>query len=474
MSKKLNYFLFLLLFLTSCQMAETTYDDSTFSAQTTIGHSSTIPVDSALNSLQLLINQLYPETKGNHDSFQIKNVDVVGSISETRSNLSLDSLLYLVNFANDAGFAVVSADKRIPDDILALSESGSINALCFKSAHQSKGTPYFSKEYNEWAVAEDNNGDETDHNSFIASEIMNYAMGSIINTVDTTSKDINNGDTDNDNEHSTTHITRFNYSGWSIDYCIAPIVRTHWHQDAPFNMNCLNNKGQRVPTGCVTTAVAQIIAHNARNYGEFHNSHNQLMWSYINQYENVDSPGSGDVTSVEDFCSYLFNKCKIKSDSIDGYTFSLPHKAKNAFQDNGYTNVKEHFNYGLDSIRTMLSNGKPVFISGISSSTSHYFFPNYHIDGHAWIIDGLLVRKRTIEEIDLNTNEVLSQLIEYRNLVHCNWGWTNGGCNGYFADGIFDLSHKADKYDESDTDRDSTSVNYNFDSCLNYITYDLQ
>lgn len=48
---------------------------------------------------------------------------------------------------------------------------------------------------------------------------------------------------------------------WTIEYGpeISPLIKTSWSQVAPFNLYCPEFNGENAPTGCVATAMAQII-----------------------------------------------------------------------------------------------------------------------------------------------------------------------------------------------------------------------
>ena len=68
---------------------------------------------------------LMSDTKGSINDF-VDNYFIVSS-PKTKSNESPEDLIYAVNFVNDGGYALLSADSRIGEDILAFVEEGSVH-----------------------------------------------------------------------------------------------------------------------------------------------------------------------------------------------------------------------------------------------------------------------------------------------------------------------------------------------------------
>ena len=90
-----------------------------------INSSTTIPVEQAVESLKGFLMRHNQSTKVN-EGFSILDVEVVSSQNITRANgeslPAVDSLLYLVNFGNDSGYAILSADERIGAPIIAVNQ----------------------------------------------------------------------------------------------------------------------------------------------------------------------------------------------------------------------------------------------------------------------------------------------------------------------------------------------------------------
>ena len=134
-------------------------------------------------------------------------------------SLSIDTLLYFVNFADNQGFAIVAADKRT-SPILALIDKGNY------SPHDLK--------------REKNTG------------FLNF-----LNQVLTI---------ENENaKHPYTPEVKtrsFQYLGWKISEFFPSLLKVNWGQYDPYYIFCPSyNDASHAPTGCTVTAVAQICSY---------------------------------------------------------------------------------------------------------------------------------------------------------------------------------------------------------------------
>lgn len=84
-------------------------------------------------------------------------------------------------------------------------------------------------------------------------------------------------------------------------------------------------------------------------------------------------------------------------------------------------------------------HGNPIIMRGYEEEyTKGWWFIKWkeYKGGHVWLSDGYLQQERTRSVVSQD-GEVLSSKVEYRHLLHCNWGWGNS-TNGYFLPGVFD------------------------------------
>jgi len=231
-------------------------------------------------------------------------------------------------------------------------------------------------------------------------------------------------------------------------------AKTNWGQRSPYwdVVNSIKGKtgDQRVVTGCVATALAQIMAYHkfpikpaANIYGK-----TSFLDPYTNTIKNFSSVSYewDKMTSIPDIY-YLANtttdnlykmevgllmheiginvKMSYGASCSEAYDSNVP----DGINKMGY--IKPSLvSYDLAKIKTSIETFKPVYTSGYAIRTTYYEWydifhvtPKYvHSEGHAWVID------------NYQTQTAGSQKREY---VHCDLGW-NGSANGWYYTGIFD------------------------------------
>lgn len=312
---------------------------------------------------------------------------------------------YIVNFADDAGFAVLGANTAARS-IIAVTESGSLDAGSLAAPTASDGCG--EGEMPLW-------DDET-------SDFYNYAqardewIGVLIAS--------------GIGEPATAAPVQ-----WPE---VSPQLRTTWSQgkwkvQGVYNKYCRTPLGHCTLAGCSTTALAMILAHNSARvtppvdgctldgslvtgsmfadeldpeaqeqvsllYGTIFNGISKILFG---------SKGTGITTAAVE--RYIRNKC------------------------GGYRNVRRHcasrFSPEMQrAAAAMLADGLPIFISAFPPVTDIIDGSN---GGHSWVIDGA---KRA------DSGRYRGEYV-----VHCNWGW-HGAYNGWFSTGCFNPK-EADEYD---------------------------
>ncbi|MCM1484569.1 MAG: C10 family peptidase [Muribaculaceae bacterium] len=202
---------------------------------------------------------------------------------------------------------------------------------------------------------------------------------------------------------------------------VAPLVSTRWNQDAPYNNLCPTISGKATYTGCVATAMSQVmnfhkwpLTGTGSNTYEWANNGNQKLtfdfstvsfdWSNM-----LDSYSSGSTAAQNTAVATLMKACGYSVDMNygTGASGAFSFRVAQALIDNfGYAKSLYYMDrmlYPLDTwiemIHNELANRRPVYYSGANPS-----------GGHAFVLDG------------------------YRSgdYFHVNWGW-GGSSNGYFA-----------------------------------------
>lgn len=204
---------------------------------------------------------------------------------------------------------------------------------------------------------------------------------------------------------------------------IPVLIKTKWNQGAPFNNACPEDDGGKCVTGCVATAMAQVIKyHGYPSQGKGSHTYDWNDGTLSYDYENavfdfsnmLDEYGS-DATEVERAAvANLMHACGV------GVNMSYTSKESGAQDLNVAYALQEFFNYSSD-IRYLdrelfsdndwedivyeeLKAGRPVIYGGHTKSNS----------GHEFICDG------------------------YKDgFFHINWGW-GGMSDGYFSLSVLD------------------------------------
>lgn len=188
---------------------------------------------------------------------------------------------------------------------------------------------------------------------------------------------------------------------------IEPLITTHWGQFAPYNSMCPEVDGQKCITGCVATAMAQII-----NYHKWPQGNTSAIDAYTTTNSNCISMPQLQPTSFDwnnmtnDEIARLMLYCgqSVKMNySIEESGAGRPDEAfLNIF---GYSKslsiwggkkfTPEHWE---NQIYNELASNRPVYYAGHSST----------LGGHSFVVDG------------------------YKDgLFHINWGW-DGDEDGFF------------------------------------------
>lgn len=217
----------------------------------------TIPIEDAIASLETFMhnNGMLVQTKGSANEY-IENYFTI-SIPATKADNSGGDALYAINFKNDGGYALLSADRRIKEEILAVTESGCVSEADFDESDWfnmlSNSQNMSENEFIE--LVESGTLAITDKN--INAACLKYASDQMktenLNDVkkwrvgspcDPSGPGGGSGGSDDDSSNSSI-----------IKY--GPFIETKWGQRKPFNL-CMEGHA----AGCVPVAAAQVVFHH--------------------------------------------------------------------------------------------------------------------------------------------------------------------------------------------------------------------
>ena len=188
-----------------------------------------------------------------------------------------------------------------------------------------------------------------------------------------------------------------------------PLMSTRWGQRGIFNdlapdLGCANDPGGQAPTGCVATAMAQVM-----KYHEWPANYNWAdMPDVVGTMETARLMRDiGDLIDMDYQC--------------DGSGAQMGDAASALDDDFGFTTVQLR-GYDVPITIAEVRALRPVILAGYTPApVCWWIFCRDGIDGgHAWVCDGTLVPPHCPEHPD------------YNHYLYMNWGWS-GFENGYFG-----------------------------------------
>ena len=184
---------------------------------------------------------------------------------------------------------------------------------------------------------------------------------------------------------------------------ISPLIKTQWNQNTPYNKYCATESGETCPTGCVATAVAQIMY--------YHKWPETFNWDAMKTTYSSDDTGEA-VDAVAKLMADVGEKVYMQygSESSSAYDYDACEALRIQYGYSENTNYIERTCYtakGWDEvIYNELAANRPVLYSGNSASSGQ------GIVGHAFILDGYQAKDGV-------------------GYFHVNWGW-GGSSDDYF------------------------------------------
>lgn len=203
---------------------------------------------------------------------------------------------------------------------------------------------------------------------------------------------------------------------------VSPLIQTMWDQGNPYNLQCPVLNDETTVTGCVATAMAQVMCYHRwpetatsaiAGYHPRNNKHGDLpaleatTFDWKNMTLTYSASSTDDqkeaVATLMKYCGWALQmNYDVSSVSSGAYNASIPDALKTYFgYDGGVTLIqRRHYTYRewVNLIYAELAADRPVVLGGQSAG-----------GGHSFVCDGY-------------------QGDDY---FHINWGW-GGSSNGYF------------------------------------------
>ena len=191
-----------------------------------------------------------------------------------------------------------------------------------------------------------------------------------------------------------------------------PLMTTRWNQGCTYNNQCPDKdcddvcfSNENAWTGCVATAMAQILRYWAHPCSQSYNYTTMPNNSGNSEVQRM-MRDVGDAVDMDYGCD---------ASGADGG------KTDNAFKDDFCYTSATYSNYSSGSYQTVVQNidaNKPVLLDGCRTRKKKFPWLWYtYSNCHMWVCDGY----------ERHQNSCYSIL-----KFHMNWGWGPGGGNGWF------------------------------------------
>jgi|GEM_PF-883419 len=256
-----------------------------------------------------------------------------------------------------------------------------------------------------------------------------------------------------------------NYISSAGSTAVGPLLSTAWGQDCSFNdalayAGCSQTCNGIYPTGCVATAMAQLIAYwqyptgaysyssMPSNYGETNvqNLMRDAGTSVSMQYGCGGSHPPSETWLPDAILTNESTAQRIRDGLVNSFGY-------NSSATYSIYNYADAVNYSI--IMGNLDNGRPVLLGGASDWNSFWDYPEGV--GHQWVCDGYMANQITYCQ---GNSSVTAEYLYY----HMNYGEhpefsTSADGDGWLA------------YDNWNMTIGSTSYNFNFFDEVNYNIY---
>lgn len=432
-----------------------------------------ISIEEALSNLDAFLKDNSTRTTISHPTVvNVIPMRMDKTTTRAMTTENAENVIYVANFSCDQGFAVLAADDRIKDKIIAVTDDGNItkediDAVAFllknndnyvDKNYPTTGNGLFTvKDYpgevflnpNTFSTYDESMADnwvgnfseedslpvtramsfpEYNNRRIALSYCVDYAMDEVTSN------------TGGSSSSKKSYISNTTFSDWKdaqrTNNILGAYVR--WDQKSPFNdlypkrRRCVvfgNRK--KAPAGCFPLSIAKVLTY-FRRPGVFSYNGNIVDW---NALSNVSTPHGKESAAVllkgiSESCGSMY---------FWGGTFTFPSKASSFLGKIGYDDVKR-FNYSYNRVSSMINKGCPVII---------YAVPGIKVwKSHAWIIDGYKVKVRQKITRQYENGKLINTITipDTCRMVHCDFGWGRL-CNGYYVDGVFKLNSDKNDYD---------------------------
>lgn len=328
---------------------------------------------------------------------------------------------YVINYANNEGFAIISADARY-EPILSFGSEGQLLQNDTIPSMMAEWLGYVTE--NIYSVRQNTYNDISAISNYNQRWQELHIEGDINNIISPSGDVFTKPGLYGDDTGG-----GISCSG-KVNVVKGPLLTTRWGQDKTYNdslpnANC-NPADPQYPTGCVATATAQILKY----YSKPNSSYNYA--SMPDAYANSDL-----AKLMKDLGQSSYLNMTYACDGSGANSARVTGVLKNKFSYSSASDMQQYNNSKFQNIVNDIIDNKVVFLS---ASEEYYKFPKwlfgytYGKGGHAWVCDGY--------KIDGNQCGTRSKWL------HMNWGW-DGYYNRFFHEDNWNPGSNNFRYDRT-------------------------
>lgn len=386
-------------------------------------------------------------------SFNPSSAKMVVNYGQSRAQLP-DTLMYVFNFDNEEGFAIVAADRRL-EGLIAITEKGSYDPAV---GTDNPGLQYYM------TVAESNLQLRLDSlNGIPANDTIGHG-GLIPDSGDDVIGEGDNPGNGGGNNNGDDPITTLAQQKWEDDTIVVANTGSRLGnfrigQHYPEGMLCSN-----LTSGCTVTAMYMAMSffrYPTQIYLDYDKNAKEWIyidWDDLTQHrrsfsnerilELFDHCPNGRHNMIAKICRYLgyhidadydWNRDK-DGKPISGKTGASSNNVIEVMKKFGF-GVSSHFDFSKHDIMNHFVRKNAIVLLSVQL---------YEGGGHMWVLDGFQRYQYTRTYYIKYEGDPIwypngsgSQTVSY---IHMNWGW-NGYHNGWYASGCFNPK-KVIKLDE--------------------------
>ena len=350
-----------------------------------------VSVDEALANLDRELDFIYGASTRSGDRPNVRKVHTLhrnAVANATRSGeVNAEELLYIVEFDEGQGSAILGADKRVEKVFAVLDE-----------------TVLTEDDFIGDAIVGGEDNEEKQLKRFLVSQI----VGSAEYQLSTSSLDISPVVDGIVYSKFDTIVTKY--------LCVDPLLRTKWDQGYPYNIS--HSDGEVM--GCVPVAIAQFLYyHKWPASGELYEQ--VFDWDLMaeTEYDNPYGVSYDAYEEVSDFMLTIGNEIGAYTSGVN--ISSLRTVLSHLGVESSYVS------FDLEDAKEIMRTRRPFCMRAVNQNSNK---------GHSWVVDGWKSYRKIIIENMYNkfgtlvNTRTVTDVSEHK--MHCNFGWA-GYCDGYYA-----------------------------------------